>query len=914
MSMTKQALSYAFLPGIIPRVKNLFRGSFGYTAFLLAQIFFAARLIAPTHPYLNHENIGRFGLRHVIAEAANNLVISFKNLDQILIFLTLVTGIVLLMVQFLLFGLSVVTQPNLAMAQDDPPQQSQQQEEDFSKNPIPPDQDIAFIILDRVFGLKGVYNSCISTDAICQDIHGNNIEPAHQYPTGFQIALHKLLGFYSMGVFYIAVLIILYYIIAITAETAATGSPFGQRVNKAWVLPRLIIFAALLIPLNMIGGEAEESDLSQAGKPGISGINTAQYITFLVAKAGSNFATEGWKLFTEDLKGAPVSQAKKLYASTNVPQVDTLAQFLYTAQACMIAENTTRWLKDDSKIEAYVAHPASFQSGGQRELFIKLEETNYMDAWERSHYGPIRILFGRHDPEKYKDYSSHIMPRCGELHIGAGSLDEAVNVLSPGTKIHEAYFKLVQENLKDAKLAKHLECFLINDNPQIRERMSQDCSNVDLSAEFITNYTAKMDSSIETAVENVLDQMNNNPEEWKLEKALLKKGWGGAGLWYNKIAELNGKLTTAVFNIPEPVMQPIIMEQVARQRIGDLEGGSIEDRYNPRFDTENVADLPGVYDFNIAVSLHKAYRYWNDSEVTQSRIDRYKNNFLIRGINMVFGSHGLFNIRQNEGVHPMAQLSAMGKSLMHATIRNLIGGMSGQLLSNLTGIGGASQALQTIFKSIAGLGQAFLALGFVMYYMLPFLPFMYFFFALANWIGSIFEAVVAMPLWALAHVRIDGNGLPGQAAADGYFLLFEIFLRPILILFGLISSIVLFSTMVDILNDVFELVAYNMLGFQYLKEAGDLSAAEMNFYRAPIDEFFLSIIYTVLVYLIGTSNFKMIDLIPNQIMRWSGFGKKSFAELGAGASGTAEQAMSSTYRGGKIMTNQLSGGQLAALM
>ena len=36
------------------------------------------------------------------------------------------------------------------------------------------------------------------------------------------------------------------------------------------------------------------------------------------------------------------------------------------------------------------------------------------------------------------------------------------------------------------------------------------------------------------------------------------------------------------------------------------------------------------------------------------------------------------------------------------------------------------------------------------------------------------ELLVGAPLWALAHLRIDGNGLPGETASNGYFLIFEI--------------------------------------------------------------------------------------------------------------------------------------------
>jgi len=48
-----------------------------------------------------------------------------------------------------------------------------------------------------------------------------------------------------------------------------------------------------------------------------------------------------------------------------------------------------------------------------------------------------------------------------------------------------------------------------------------------------------------------------------------------------------------------------------------------------------------------------------------------------------------------------------------------------------------------------------------------------------------------------------------------------------------------------------------------------MRAAELkDAYRGPIDEFFFTILYTIIVYMIGMSCFKLIDLIPNNILRW----------------------------------------------
>ena len=72
--------------------------------------------------------------------------------------------------------------------------------------------------------------------------------------------------------------------------------------------------------------------------------------------------------------------------------------------------------------------------------------------------------------------------------------------------------------------------------------------------------------------------------------------------------------------------------------------------------------------------------------------------------------------------------------------------------------------------------------------------------------------MVGLPLWAIAHLRIDGEGLPGPAAMNGYFLVFEIFVRPILIIFGMIAAVSIFAAQVDVLNVIWKIVSSNLVG------------------------------------------------------------------------------------------------------
>ena len=54
------------LPGIIPRVKDLYESGFGWVAHMMAMVYASVRLLPANHPYLDPKNIGRFGIRHVI--------------------------------------------------------------------------------------------------------------------------------------------------------------------------------------------------------------------------------------------------------------------------------------------------------------------------------------------------------------------------------------------------------------------------------------------------------------------------------------------------------------------------------------------------------------------------------------------------------------------------------------------------------------------------------------------------------------------------------------------------------------------------------------------------------------------------------------------------------------------------------
>ena len=65
-----QALAYAILPRILPRIQTLATSGFATVAYLLAVIYQSVGLLPADHIYLNPRNFGRYGIRHAIAATA----------------------------------------------------------------------------------------------------------------------------------------------------------------------------------------------------------------------------------------------------------------------------------------------------------------------------------------------------------------------------------------------------------------------------------------------------------------------------------------------------------------------------------------------------------------------------------------------------------------------------------------------------------------------------------------------------------------------------------------------------------------------------------------------------------------------------------------------------------------------------
>ncbi|MBL4803636.1 MAG: DotA/TraY family protein [Alphaproteobacteria bacterium] len=955
---TKTIVKYTLLPGIIPRISALFSSGFAYVAFLMAQIYGMVRLLPPGHPYLNPKNTGRYGIRHVIAESANSIVISKRNIDQIVIFVLMLTAITLLALQLGTLVLSLLFGPAMAVS---------------IFETTNPDNDIAFMLLDQVFGVgdgtvaNNFFNSCVANTGIaCQD------QPASiPFPWPFHIALQNLFRFYSLAILIIGTLIFLYFVLVVVVETAATGAPFGQRFQNVWAPIRLVVAIGLLIPLQF-------------------GYNSGQYITFAAAKYGSGLATQSWLRYNNAIAGRlgakanPLGEAENLIAAPAYPDAAPMVMAMSMVHACAFAtyfadEEIKKQAatpgppgsdppppevtipEDSGAYSSYISaadnprgvrpylvkSPQAWQTATSPDTFEEVTDfapgsgTDYNTALNFYSGGDIVIRFGRKGDldwnrdgdtaddvasDRFKDEPGRVEPTCGEIRIPISDRRQ-----TPTSNVHATdgflgavamqrfYYNLVRAHWHDFSVAENYVDFggrmsmlnggtytrteewnpcaigcspanaLLVEGPHecsagLPDPDNRQCSKQQPSVRWRQDAINTMQTTINTQMDDVWVQYNTDTNEFDMDPLILDRGWGGAGIWFNRLAQVNGAFVESQLNFPSYDLMPKVMQSVSEQKKQKDNDSASCEAFNPNASPDSGQIVfPVVTDRRVALILYRVGCYWTEKgDVNEAKPDKgLDSNILKQGMNLVFGTYGLFAMTErNANIHPLAQLVTMGKGLVEATVRNIAGStlfaVGGGLAAALGAQGGSGlgDTASGFLSSTAFIG---LTAGVVLYYILPFLPFVYFYFAVASWIKTIFEAMVGVPLWALAHLRLDGDGLPGESAANGYFLIFEIFVRPVLSVAGLIAAMIIFTAQVRVLNYIWMLVTENVGGHH-----GDPSigiAGKLEFKRGIIDEFFYTIVYAIICYMMATTAFKLIDKIPDNILRWMGQGVSSFGDI-----------------------------------
>lgn len=802
----------------MPRLK-----SFGLRLRLLplgiALVLIATGVLPKT--YIGRRSVRDLRVGIVLADAANRIKWQAKDIDRILVFVAVLTALAILALQTLFILFAVFVGDAHASSQI------------FSLTPEAARNDVVLVFLDQVFGVPGVFNT--GTPSVGSPLHNG---------------IHALLGFYSQAMMVIAVLIVVYYVVVVVGEAAQSGKPFGGRFNSLWAPIRLVLALGLLVPLG-------------------SGLNAAQYLTLYTAKLGSALASNAWAVFANR-----VTDGSSIVLAADIQATRELVKNIFIAEVCR--EALAVWTPDHPPVQRLLALDA-------RSAEASLDNPDAMIAAARSAgLTSIGISWSRDTPGL-----PVIENTCGRVDInlsaampsGSGPAEMAfASLLEPLTRAYVSEMGGIIRDLGPAP--REFVSIYINYGGNAKWAKSPKERDEKLKAveRILDQAGLQSTGRMKAAVERAYASVARDKSSQELLDKMVRYGWGGAGIWYVKVGQLNQRFQQAVRS-GNPAFTEIVSstpreKEAGGTRVSDLEQISQTaitqaTRFAERLDPISVAGSPGVRTDGGKVVDPESWL----SALSDRRLETV--------LNFVFRTERLRLLRTNPTLDPMIVLVSAGDRLIQSSMAAFAIGLGSLVVGDLADVAaetffgkiflGAAKLAAATLKVVGPFMLAIATVGFmagvVLYYLLPLFPFIYFFFAIAGWGLSIVEALCAGPIWALGHLRIDGEGMPGPGAVGGYFILFEIFLRPILIVAGLIIGYSVFGAGAYFLSTVFDSVTNSLdvsmqTSFLDTAPSGDRGAS------SGIDNFVYTILFTIIVYGLALSCFKMTDKLPDNILRW----------------------------------------------
>ena len=388
--------------------------------------------------------------------------------------------------------------------------------------------------------------------------------------------------------------------------------------------------------------------------------------------------------------------------------------------------------------------------------------------------------------------------------------------------------------------------------------------------------TADYTSRLTSAASQTMSQLRSTMADARRSGAsadasqirLTALGWSSAGAYYLEFSRLNGatlSLMSAVPSVTKPTGQGLGEALTADLLPYSAAVEAFMNRMNAHVITVDEVNPPigGATLFagaspaeDGAGLISRIFRYMNLGESLLGIITNY---LLASGVNVwtdPFGS--LMQVGHAMITAGLGALGAAGVAVGGAeAVTTATGGVPviGGLLGATTA--GVGKVLEFFSPAIFALASGLLIPGLTIAFVLPMIPFLIWIAGVAGWLILVCEAVIAVPLWMLAHMTMRGEGLHGKAT-EGYSLAFNVLFRPVLMLLGLFLGYFIFASMSWLLRLGFGVAAGFVLGNGWVV-------------TNVIGVIVLMCIFVLCHVVLALMSFRMISLVPHHVPRLIGF-------------------------------------------
>ena len=401
-------------------------------------------------------------------------------------------------------------------------------------------------------------------------------------------------------------------------------------------------------------------------------------------------------------------------------------------------------------------------------------------------------------------------------------------------------------------------------------------SNLNGLMGILTNATRDYTTQLTTASENITKALraslqtggaaalsNSSTNQTQLSAC----GWTCAGAYYLEFARLNGQTLSLLSGVPQ--LTPPSYDGFGPSLSSDLapliqSSQTFMTTLSNYVTTQDGLSAPGGQG-----DLFSGATPGQDGSGVIEQVFRrlHLNDYMLQLIQTAIAPNG------NNWTDPFSALMSLGNTMVTIAVAAM--GLAALAASGTAST--ATTAFQILTLNFTGAGMTvaahflmnflgtpiFLLLlgllipGLTIAFVLPMIPWVMWMAGVMGWLILVCEAVIAVPLWMLAHMTMQGEGLHGRAN-EGYGLLFNVLFRPTLMLFGLFLGYFLFSSMSFLIRQTFGIAAGFVLEHGWIV-------------TNVLGVVVLLSIFVMTHVVAAMMSFRMISLIPHHVPRLLGF-------------------------------------------
>jgi conjugal transfer/type IV secretion protein DotA/TraY len=417
--------------------------------------------------------------------------------------------------------------------------------------------------------------------------------------------------------------------------------------------------------------------------------------------------------------------------------------------------------------------------------------------------------------------------------------------------------------------------------PRVQEIASQffndrKVSDLNQLMSVLTNATRDYTTRLTSAAQTITQQLRSSLQTGGAaglaksstnQTQLRALGWTGAGAYYLEFARLNGQTLSLLSAVPQ--VTPPSYDGFGPSLSSDLaplvqSSTAFLTTMSNYVTTRDGMNQPGGQG-----DLFSGATPGTDGSSIIEQVFRrlHLNDYVLQLIQTAIAPTG------NQWTDPFSALiglgdlmvsvavAAMGLAALAASGTASTAAAAFQILTlNFTGAGltAAAHFLMTFlgtptFALLLGLLIPGLTIAFV----LPMIPWVMWMAGVMGWLILVCEAVIAVPLWMLAHMTMQGEGLHGRAS-EGYALLFNVLFRPVLMLFGLFLGYFIFASISFLIRQTFGIAAGFVLEHGWIV-------------TNVLGVVVLLSIFVMTHVVAAMMSFRMISLVPHHVPRLLGF-------------------------------------------